>query len=152
MKALNPVGRSSSDVQYLVVDDDTVSVMSIERAVKKLGLSSSLRIASNGEEAFDILRGTNGVEKILPPFVIILDLKMPRMGGHQFMDALRADEHLKNAVVFVLSTSEAPEDIERAYANNVAGYVIKDNAFDTFRQTISMIDLYANTVVLPKTG
>lgn len=141
--------RSYKEVQFLIVDDDRVSVMSIERAIKKLRLVNPIRQASDGREALDILRGTNGKNKIEAPFVIILDLDMPRMNGIEFLEEIRNDPDLKSSIVFVLTASDAPDDVTKAYEKNIAGYVVKENAYDTFRQTLSMIDTFSSVVVLP---
>ena len=142
-------GRSYKEVQFLIVDDDQVSIMSIERAIKKLRLVNPIRTAKNGIEALEILRGENGVQKIEPPYVIILDLNMPEMDGIEFLEIVRDDVELHKAVIFVLTTSDAPVDVAKAYEKNIAGYVVKENAYDTFRQTLSMIDMFSSVVVLP---
>lgn len=141
--------RSYKEVQFLIVDDDAISVMSIERAIKKLRLVNPIRNAHDGSEALDILRGTNGQSKIEAPFVIILDLDMPGMNGIEFLEEVRNDPELKSAVIFVLTASDAPEDVTKAYEKNIAGYVVKENAYDTFRQTLAMIDTFSSVVVLP---
>lgn len=141
--------RSYKEVQFLIVDDDKVSIMSIERAIKKLRLVNPVRQAADGREALDILRGTNGKDKIEAPFVIILDLDMPRMNGIEFLEEIRKDPELKSSIVFVLTASDAPDDVTKAYEKNIAGYVVKENAYDTFRQTLSMIDTFSSVVVLP---
>jgi len=123
--------------------------MSIERAIKKLRLVNPVRTAMNGEEALHILRGTNGMAQISSPYVIILDLNMPKMNGIEFLEEVRNDIALKKAVIFVLTTSDAPEDVAQAYEQNIAGYVVKENAYDTFRQALSMIDMFSSVVVLP---
>jgi len=122
---------------------------SIERAIKKLRLVNPVRNAGDGLEALDILRGTNGKVKIEAPYVIILDLDMPRMNGIEFLEHVRDDPELKSAVIFVLTASDAPSDVTKAYEKNIAGYVVKENAYDTFRQTLSMIDTFSSVVVLP---
>ena len=147
-KAL-PAERSYKEVQFLIVDDDQVSIMSIERAIKKLRLVNPLRTASNGQEALDILRGEHGQKQIEAPYVVILDLDMPEMNGIEFLEEIRKDPDLRSAVIFVLTASDAPEDVTLAYEKNIAGYVVKENAYDTFRQTLSMIDTFSSVVVLP---
>lgn len=141
--------RSYKEVQFLIVDDDSVSLMSIERAIKKLRLVNPIRNARNGKEALDILRENDGTSKAVAPYVVILDLAMPEMNGIEFLEEVRNDPELKSTVVFVLTESDAPEDVTKAYEKNIAGYVVKENAYDTFRQTLSMIDTFSSVVVLP---
>ncbi len=67
--------------------------------------------ARDGVEALEILRGENGRTKLCPPYVILLDLNMPRMNGLEFLAEIRRDPALRRAVVFVLSTSDDDEDM-----------------------------------------
>ena len=137
------------EVRFLIIDDDDVSVMSIQRAIKKQKLVNPQSVARDGQEALEILRGDAGKNKILPPYIIILDLNMPRMNGIEFLEEVRKDPLLHRAVIFVLTTSEAPDDIASAYDKNIAGYIVKESASETFADALSMIESYSRLVVLP---
>lgn len=112
-------------LRVLIVEDNELDVEKVERGFKRLNISSPIINAKNGFEALDILRGAKGKEKILRPFVILLDLNMPRMNGIEFLRELRKDDCLRNVLVFVLTTSDRQEDIEEAYQYNIAGYIVK---------------------------
>lgn len=139
----------TTPVKFLIVDDDQVSVMAIKRALKKLKILNPVVVAKDGQHALDILRTEAAREQGLPPFLVTLDLNMPRMDGFEFLDELRADETLHRAVVFVLSTSDTPNDIAAAYDKNIAGYIVKDDLGDSFEAALNMIDSYARVVELP---
>ena len=119
--------------------------------MKKLKLANDVHVAVDGIEALALLRGVDGKTAIEPPFIIILDLNMPRMNGLEFLDELRRDPALSSAIVFVLTTSDATPDVTAAYAKNIAGYVVKEEAYETFRKVLDMLDCYAKLVVLPET-
>jgi CheY-like chemotaxis protein len=137
-------------VNFLIVDDDVVSVMAIKRALKKLKIVNPIEVAKDGKEALTILRGKDGSNQITPPYLVTLDLNMPRMNGFEFLDEVRSDPQLQRAVIFVLSTSDAPKDLAAAYANNIAGYIVKDDLGDSFVKALDMIDSYSKIVELPK--
>ncbi len=136
-------------VQFMIVDDDDVSVMGIKRSIKELKISNPVFVARDGIEALSILRDSVDSNNQLPPFIITLDLSMPRMNGLEFLDVVRKDPLFKKLVVFVLTTSEAPKDINLAYEKNIAGYIVKENATQTFRETLSLLRDYSQLVVLP---
>lgn len=136
-------------VRFLVVEDDKISVMAIRRALKKLKILNPVTVASDGQDALDILRGVAGKEKIMPPFLVTLDLNMPRMGGLEFLEEIRRDPDLCKVVVFVLTTSDMPSDIAAAYEKNVAGYVLKDNVESSLTDALDMLSNYSRLVVLP---
>lgn len=135
---------------FLLVDDDDVSIMAMQRALKKLKIVNPTLIAKNGQEAFDILQEAvknNG--GVLPPFIVTLDLNMPRMNGLEFLEAVRADEALSRLVIFVFTTSDVTRDIQLAYSQNVAGYLIKENPGETLSKALEMLGCYARIVELP---
>ena len=136
---------------FLIVDDDKVSVFALQRMMKRLKLVNPVVTASDGLEALRILRGDGERSPLETPYIVILDLNMPRMDGHQFMSELRSDPVLRKTVVFVSSTSNATADIDAAYSQNVAGYLVKDGTAEGFRSALKLIDEYAELVVLPAT-
>jgi len=143
------VDVSTSPVKFMIVDDDKVSVMAIKRALKKLKIVNPVVVAQDGHQALQILRDAYEEHGILPPYLITLDLNMPRMDGFEFLQEIRDDDKLHRAIVFVLSTSDAPADIASAYDKNIAGYIVKDDLGDSFVKALDMIDAYTNVVEIP---
>lgn len=138
----------SDNVTFLIVDDDEVAVMSIRRAISKLRLTNPVEVVGNGLEALERLRENQRREE-QRSYIILLDINMPLMGGLEFLSQVRADDMLRKSVVFVLTTSDAPEDIAAAYHHVVAGYIVKEDAFDTLRKAIEMLRSYVEIVRLP---
>jgi len=123
----------------LLVDDDEVDVMNVHRAFRKSNISHPMTVASNGLEALDILRA----RKIPTQHcLILLDLNMPRMGGIEFLQELRADPQLKTMPVVVLTTSSENQDRIKAYQYHVAGYLIKPVTFNDFVELIAALSHY----------
>ncbi len=137
-------------VNLLLVDDDDVDVMGLKRAFTKSRIGNPITVARDGIEALEILRGQNGKAKLPKPHLILLDLNMPRMDGIEFLEALRADEDLRTAVVFMITTSKAEEDKARAYGHNVAGYIVKQDPASTFLQAVSLLEHYWKIVEFPQ--
>lgn len=141
---------SASNVTLLVVDDDDIDRMAVRRGLKKLGLDNPLVEACDGLAALDLLRGANGHAALAKPYVILLDINMPRMNGIEFLDELRADAKLRQAPVFVWSTSSAEADKTRAYERGVAGYLIKGDCGADLSEALQMLKSYWETVQLPQ--
>lgn len=134
-------------LNILLVEDDEVDIMNIQRAFQKNKMSNPLHIARNGLEALEML--SEG--RISPlPKVILLDLNMPKMGGIDFLKEIRKNEELKSLSVFVMTTSNAESDIVSAYNLNVAGYILKPLAFENFVNTVSILGHYWELCVLPE--
>ncbi|NIA70697.1 response regulator transcription factor [Pelagibius litoralis] len=141
--------ESAKNVTFLLVEDDEVDVMCIQRAFRDLKIANPMVVARNGIEGLAVLRGEDGFEKVQKPFIVLLDLNMPMMNGIEFLDAVRDDPDLKTAVVFVLTTSKHDRDRVSAYERNVAGYVVKAKPMETFVEAMGMIDHYWRVVELP---
>ena len=136
------------EVSILLVEDDEVDQMAMKRAFEKLRISNPLAVAGDGVEALEYLRSINGGE-MRRPYLIILDLNMPRMNGHEFLKEIRADEYLKDSVVFILTTSSDDKDLRQAYGLNVAGYIVKSSLAGGFANAVDMMRHYWNVVELP---
>ena len=97
-----------AEVNILLVEDDEVDVMAVKRALKTLKIANPFFRAADGIEALEMLRGTGGKKQLPSPYIVLLDLNMPRMDGLEFLDELRQDPALHRSVVFVMTTSAAP--------------------------------------------
>jgi len=139
-----------STVEILLVEDDEVDVMNVQRAFKKNHINNNLHVAGNGLEALALLRGDDKTPKLIPrPKIILLDLNMPKMNGIEFLQALREDPELKPISVFVLTTSGDERDIIAAHQLNVAGYILKPVELESFVQALATLDLYWSLSKMP---
>jgi len=132
-------------VTILLVEDDDVDAMGIQRAFKKLRVANPLFRAKDGIEAIELL--TN--QKVKKPYIILLDLNMPRMGGIEFLETIRDDPKLTDSIVFVLTTSQGDEDKIKAYRNHVAGYVVKSEIDTNFADLFEMLEHYWRVIEFP---
>lgn len=138
-----------NDLKILLIEDDDIDVMGIKRALKELRIINPLIRARDGLEGLDILRGKNGHTKLLEPYLILLDLNMPRMGGLEFLETIRNDAKLKNTIVFVMTTSSDEKDIFAAYERHIAGYIIKSDMGNTFISALEMLGHFWRIVEIP---
>jgi len=130
---------SDNDAVILLVEDDRVDIMTVQRAMKKIDVSNPLCVARTGVEALGMLRG-DGFPRIEPtPSLILLDLNLPKMGGIEFLKELRADPLLKDLQVIVLTSSNEPGDRAAAFEYEVDDYIVKPHTFDEFSNVISVI-------------
>ncbi len=139
------VGEHFRTVSLLIVDDDDIDATALRRALHKLKLLNPLYRAKDGFEALEILRNA----EIPNPYIILLDINMPRMNGIEFLEVLRSDPELTHAVVFVLTTSKSDEDIIAAYREHVAGYLLKQRMDSDFLQVVGLLDHYWKVIELP---
>lgn len=115
----------SRQLNILLVEDNKLDAMFFTRALGKVAPDAKVFHAKDGLEALDMLRETDPSTALERPFVTLLDINMPRMNGHEFLENLRGMEADGDSVVFMFTTSDSPQDIARAYANRVNGYFVK---------------------------
>ena len=128
-----------NDDVILLVEDDRVDIMTVQRAMRKIDVSNPLYVARTGVEALGMLRG-DGHPRIEPtPSLVLLDLNLPRMGGIEFLKELRADPALRTLQVKVLTSSDEPSDKAAAFEYEVDDYIVKPHSFDEFSHAISII-------------
>jgi CheY-like chemotaxis protein len=142
---------TDSQVSILLVEDDDIDRMVVQRAFAKNNILNPLHIARDGQEALDMLRGNGEKPKLTPyPKIMLLDINMPRMNGLELLDEIRKDAHLKTISVFVLTTSKDDQDRLRAYQNNVAGYILKPVSFEKLVHAINILKTYWELCELPE--
>jgi CheY-like chemotaxis protein len=137
-------------ISILLIEDDDIDAEAIQRAFKKQKIANPITRAVDGVEALELLRGEDKERTLNSPYIILLDINMPRMNGHEFLKELRADKALHGCVVFVLTTSDADRDVDQAYSQNVAGYIIKSRAGADFVNLTGLIDHYWRYIELPR--
>ena len=135
--------------QLLHVEDDDLCLMGLERAFKAAKIANPIYFAHDGIEALEMLRGTNDRARLPRPFIVLLDLNMPRMDGIEFLKEVRKDDELRKSIVFIMTTSNADEDKVAAYNLGVAGYILKSNPANAFLEATALLDTYWRVVEFP---
>lgn len=129
------------NVSVLMVEDNDFDAKRVVRGLKKIGDERPVSRARDGVEALEILRGQSTSHGPVRPFVVMLDLSMPRMGGIEFLDEIRNDESLKDTPVFVVTSSDFHKDVQDAYDRLVCGYFVKPTSAD---ETVAVLKTLAN--------
>lgn len=135
----------SEALSVVLIEDNVVDVEAVRRALHRQKIANPVLVARDGREGLALLR-SGRVER---PFLILLDLNLPRMNGLEFLRELRADPELRDSVVFVLTTSKAEEDRAASYDEHVAGYMVKGSLGDGFRHLAELLNAYWRVVELP---
>ncbi|MBI5427663.1 MAG: response regulator [Nitrospinae bacterium] len=129
----------------LIVEDNRVDVMTIERSFKHAKVANPLVIVGNGEEALDYLRGEGKFadqKRTGNPCIVLLDLNMPLMSGLEFLRIVKADDVFRRIPVVVLTTSKEENDRVESFNLSVAGYILKPVDFEKFTHVVTILDLY----------
>jgi CheY-like chemotaxis protein len=139
--------RSDSPVEILLVEDDSADVQLAEEGFRAGGVPSRLWVVEDGLEALAFLRRQDRYADAVRPDLILLDLKMPKRGGLEVLAEIKAEPSLRRIPVVVLTTSDAPEDILRAYNLQASSYIIKPPDLKEFQRVMSAITEFCLTVM-----
>ena len=135
----------SKPAPILLIEDDQVDQMRVRRALRDLNLDIPLVAVRDGVEALAYLKDPEEVK----PFLIILDIQMPRMNGLEFLQHLYRDDFLEMIPVVVLTSSTDLQDIKESFRLKAAGYMVKPLEYPEFVQLLRTIYEYWSRSALP---
>ena len=137
-------------IEILLVEDNPGDVRLTQEALRDGKVRNYMRVAADGVEALAFLRREGKFADALRPDVILLDLNLPKKDGREVLAEIKTDPDLRRIPVVVLTTSEAEEDILRAYNLYANAYVAKPVDLDKFIAVVKSIeDFWLEIVKLP---
>jgi CheY-like chemotaxis protein len=138
-----------SAVTILLVEDDDIDAATVVRGLAGAKIVNPLMRVRDGVEALDTLLGRNGTRKLQPPYLLLVDIRMPRLDGLSLIREIRRNQALQRTIIFVLTTSDSDRDLVAAYDEHVAGYIVKSNTHDQFLRLARMLEYYLLIVEQP---
>lgn len=124
-------------LKILLIEDDAIEIMKLNRAVSTLISEPEIIEANNGEDALNIL-----MERNIIPNIILLDLNMPKINGIEFLRILKNDEELKHIPTIILTTSDNKKDLLACYEIGIAGYITKPLKYQDYVTRIDVLLSY----------
>ncbi len=134
--------REGRPAEILLVEDNRGDVLLASRAFRDGQIENHLNVATTAEEALKVLRREGEYASRRLPDIILLDLSLPKMSGRDLLEIIKADEHLRQIPVVVLSSSGAEQDIARSYDLHASAYVVKPIDLDKFRDVVATIEQF----------
>ena len=138
-------------LKYLLVEDDDSHAMIIQRTLERDEVHCEVARVSNGVEALSYLRREGVYSDRERPDVVLLDLNLPRLNGHEVLAEVKTDPELRGIPIVVLSTSDTESDRCRAYGNLANSYLVKPASFEKFREMVRILNSYWGTWNRPAT-
>lgn len=133
------------EVDILLVEDNKDDVELTLHALRKENLANSIHVARDGEEALEFLFCSGAFADRSfdhPPRLVLLDLKLPKVGGMEVLTRLKADSRTKTIPVVILTSSKEERDLVNGYGLGANSYIQKPVDFDQFRETVKRVGLY----------
>jgi two-component system, chemotaxis family, response regulator Rcp1 len=137
-------------LEILSVEDNPGDADLVRAALRESPLPLHLTVMETGEQALAFVRGSGPYAAAVRPDLILLDLHLPQMGGHEVLQELKSDPTLCTIPVVMLTSSQAPEDIRQSYALQANAYVVKPLELEHFLRVLKAIaDFWCTVVQLP---
>lgn len=134
--------KSKTKAHFLLVEDDDDHAELVEFSMKNIDGSNSLERVCNGKEAIAYLMREAPFTEAKRPDVILLDLNMPMVNGHEVIKFAKSNPDFRTIPIVVLTTSNAEQDRNRAYQAHANSYVVKPLDFTLFQKLVSDLEEY----------
>lgn len=134
-------------INILLVEDDNLDQMEVQRTLAKKGIVHRLTIAKNGEEALRLLNDKTGDVFMGKPDIILLDLNMPKMSGLELLPKIKMNSEWNDIKIFFLTTSDEKEDKLAAAKLGASGFITKPlklespSSIDAFNLMIDLMNM-----------
>jgi chemotaxis family two-component system response regulator Rcp1 len=144
------IGAQRRPFNVLLVEDNPADILLAKEAMKESTTPYSLHVLSDGKQVMSYLLREEKYAYAERPDIILLDLNLPRKTGLEVLKEIKENRYLKHIPVIVLTTSNAAQDIERAYAVHANCYITKPIDFEKFSKIVKSILDYWSTVATLK--
>jgi CheY-like chemotaxis protein len=129
-------------VSFLLVEDDEDHAQLVIRSLENNRVTNGIYHVKDGAEALDFLFRRGKYQSQSLPDIILLDLKLPKVDGHEVLRQVKSDPQLKVIPIVVLTTSAAESDRATAYEEHANSYLVKPLDFNSFRKMAEELNLY----------
>jgi CheY-like chemotaxis protein len=129
-------------VEILLVEDNEDDIVIIQEVFADMKLATIVHTVRDGEEALAYLQRKGKYKVARMPDLILLDINMPKMSGHEVLERMKKDPSLKSLPVIMLTMSHREEDVVRSYANGACSFIQKSVGLDQFRERLKQFEHY----------
>lgn len=129
-------------LHFLLIEDDDNHATIVIRTLKNNRIANRIDHVADGEEGLRYLRQEPPYEDVPRPDVVLLDLKLPKIDGHEVLAQVKEDPELRSTPIVVLTTSAAERDRQTAYRLHANSYLVKPVDFEQFRQMVTDLGFY----------
>ena len=140
------------DVVLLIADDDAGHARLIEKNLRRAGLSNPMLRFEDGQQILDfIFQRADGLKRTADtPYLLLLDIRMPKVDGVEVLRQLKADAELRKIPVCMLTTTDDPREVERCHALGCNNYIVKPVDYEKFSEAITSLGLFISLVQVPE--
>ena len=140
------------EVVILIAEDDEGHASLIMKNLKRAGISNEIMHFKDGQEILDFLMGDNNGHhrKSGTAYLLLLDIRMPKVDGVDVLQQVKQDEELRKIPVIMITTTDDPREVENCHRLGCSNYITKPIDYDKFVESIKQLGLFLMVVEVPK--
>lgn len=140
------------EVEILIAEDDAGHARLIEKNLQRIGLRNTILRFENGQDILEFLfrRGKRQKRVMNTPYLLLLDIRMPKVDGVEVLRQVKADAGLRKLPVIMLTTTDDPREVARCHALGCNNYIVKPVDYEKFSETIKQLGLFISLVQVPE--
>ena len=144
--------RMNDEVIVLIVEDDDGHARLIEKNLRRASIENEMLRFTDGQQILDFLfrRGEGRKREHCTPYLLLLDIRIPKMDGIEVLRQVKQDEELRKLPVIMLTTMDDPREVEVCHNLGCSNYIVKPVHFDKFAEVLSRLGLFLKIVQVPQ--
>jgi len=139
------------EVNILIAEDDMGHAALISKNLKRSGISNSILHFKDGQEVLDFLfcTGTSTHRKSGESYLLLLDIRMPKVDGVEVLRRIKEDRELRKMPVIMITTTDDPREIEKCHIYGCSNYITKPIDYEKFVESIKKLGYFLMVVEIP---
>jgi CheY-like chemotaxis protein len=140
------------ELVVLIVEDDQGHARLIEKGLQRAGLHNTILRFEDGQEVLSFFFGHGGGSQVAngTAYLLLLDIRMPKVDGVEVLRRVKADKVLRKMPVIMLSTTDDPREIARCHELGCSNYIIKPVDYEKFSDAVKRLGLFISLVKVPE--
>lgn len=142
----------TEEVVIIIAEDDAGHARLIQKNLGRVGLHNPIQFFENGQDVLDFLfrRGPGPHRKSGTAYLLMLDIRMPKVDGVEALRQIKEDPFLRKLPVIMLTTTDDPREIERCHLLGCNSYIVKPVDYDKFAEAIKQLGMFVSLVQVPE--
>jgi CheY-like chemotaxis protein len=142
----------TEEVVIIIAEDDAGHARLIEKNLGRVGLHNAVQFFENGQDVLDFLFrcGPGPHRKSDTAYLLMLDIRMPKVDGVETLRQIKEDDSLRKLPVIMLTTTDDPREIERCHLLGCNSYIVKPVDYDKFAEAIKQLGMFVSLVQVPE--
>ena len=142
----------TKEVEILIAEDDAGHARLVEKNLQRVGLHNPVRWFENGQDILDFIfaRGSGSRRSPDTAYLLLLDIRMPKVDGVEVLRQIKADPELKKLPVIMLTTTDDPREVACCHSLGCSNYIVKPVDYDKFSEAIKQLGLFISLIQVPE--